>query len=236
MLNDGVLDGDHFYYMISYRAIIFHYKPERVSFPFFVNLFKRRYSIAMIFLRGKFLMSFPVEIIEKNKNKKEVAKREVKCLPFQEYHHFPPPQSCCFRRDCKANVCVMARCITYFTMLLELLIIKNVKCVGVMLSTEASCSSKETTPAPFQVTSGDLWPLTGNASFRLRCYSSVLLIHDKMSFFKKSALVWFCSKWGTLSRFDVLIRLHKTEMLIPAVSGLAQTILMHKLFLRASRQ
>lgn len=29
----------------------------------------------------------------------------------------------------------MARCITYFTMLVELLIIKNVKAVGVMLST-----------------------------------------------------------------------------------------------------
>lgn len=28
----------------------------------------------------------------------------------------------------------MARCITYFTMLVELLIIKNVKAVGVMLS------------------------------------------------------------------------------------------------------
>lgn len=32
-------------------------------------------------------------------------------------------------------MCVMARCITYFTMLVELLIIKNVKFVGVMLST-----------------------------------------------------------------------------------------------------
>lgn len=30
---------------------------------------------------------------------------------------------------------LMARCITYFTMLVELLIIKNVKAVGVMLST-----------------------------------------------------------------------------------------------------
>lgn len=33
---------------------------------------------------------------------------------------------------------LMARCITYFTMLVELLIIKNVKAVGVMLSTAYS--------------------------------------------------------------------------------------------------
>lgn len=207
MLNDRVLDGDHFYYMISYCAIIFHYKPERVSFPFFVNLFKRRYSIAMIFFKGQIFNVVSCGNYWKNKKKWQRGKLSV--------YHFRNTiiffsQSCCFRRDCKANVCVMARCITYFTMLLELLIIKNVKCVGVMLSTEASfrsltghrvvfCrSSKETTPAPFHMTSGDASKLGSDV------YSSVLLIHDKMSFFKKSALVWFCSKWGTLSCFDAL--------------------------------
>lgn len=38
---------------------------------------------------------------------------------------------------------MMARCITYFTMLVELLIIKNVKVVGVMLSTRHSSHSDD---------------------------------------------------------------------------------------------
>lgn len=53
-------------------------------------------------------------------------------IAFQEYHHFS--KAVALGRTVKP-MCVMARCITYFTMLVELLIIKNVKFVGVMLST-----------------------------------------------------------------------------------------------------
>lgn len=73
-----------------------------------------------------FLMSFPVEIIL-NKEKR----REVQLLAFQKYHNFL--KAVALEPTVKQMCNLMARCITYFTMLVELLIIKNVKAVGVML-------------------------------------------------------------------------------------------------------
>lgn len=86
----------------------------------------------MIFKGHIFLMSFPVEIILK----KEKKERGVWLQAFQEYHNFP--KAVALQPTTKQMCNLMARCITYFTMLVELLIIKNTKAVGVMLSTGRS--------------------------------------------------------------------------------------------------
>lgn len=108
----------------------------------------------------------------------------------------------------------MARCITYFTMLLELLIIKNVKCVGVMLSTEASFRSLTGHRVVFclkrpLIEGNDSSSVSRDVRRRFKVRLRCLLVgvvdswqDDKI--LKKSALVWFCSKWGTLSCFDAL--------------------------------
>lgn len=66
-------------------------------------------------------MSFPVEIVFKKRRRKE-----ARHLAFQKRDHF---YKSCFSLDGP-----LVRCVTYFTMWAELLIIKNVNPVGIMLS------------------------------------------------------------------------------------------------------
>lgn len=150
------------------------------------------------------------------KNKKKWQRGKLSVYHFRNTIIFFS-QSCCFRRDCKANVCVMARCITYFTMLLELLIIKNVKCVGVMFDGLRPPSAPWRVIGSFGGDSSSVLndvrrpvtmncALTGNTSklgsnvTHLCCW-----FMTRCKFFKKSAPVWLCSKWRTLTCFDALM-------------------------------
>lgn len=73
-------------------------------------------------------MSFPVEIILRTEKKEG-----VKLLEFQEQPSFP--QAVASEPTVKEMWNLMARCITYFTMLVDILIIKNAKAVSVILLT-----------------------------------------------------------------------------------------------------
>lgn len=70
-------------------------------------------------------MSFPVEIVLKEDKKEGGLASSI-----QEDLNFP--KAVASKPTVKQMCNLMARCITYFTMLVELLIIKNVKAVGVI--------------------------------------------------------------------------------------------------------
>lgn len=81
-------------------------------------IFKKKKKRAILFF-----MSFPVEIVFFLKKRR---RKEARHLAFQKRDHF---YKSCFSVDGP-----LVRCVTYFTMWAELLIIKNVNPVGIMLS------------------------------------------------------------------------------------------------------
>lgn len=115
-MNDIIkMDNYHFFYC----AITVYHIPER--FLLIVdNLNKSSYQ-CFFNAAIQFLVSFPVEIIFLNEKKKADPASTISGI---SYHNIMfSPKSDASEQTKKSNK--MARCITYFTMFLELLLIKT---------------------------------------------------------------------------------------------------------------